>query len=203
MTDAAALERFEALVLGQAAASVPWTPPIGVDYSFEARKVIEGKHPQLIKDVFQPTRVLDFGCGPDARLARLLSDIGVTVEGYDPQRIEGQFWSTVNTAYFDLVIYREVNEHLTVRQMARVVRQVCALSTRFVYGTTRFHPSPSHMLDVATSDDLDPTHISLVTQPFLRMLCVLEGFARRADLEARMDWKQLGRVLVYERVDVA
>jgi hypothetical protein len=55
------------------------------------------------------------------------------------------------------------------------------------------------LLDVATSDDLDPTHISMTNQDFLRMLFVLEGFKRRADLETRMDWKKLGRCLVYER----
>jgi hypothetical protein len=40
-------------------------------------------------------------------------------------------------------------------------------------------------LDVATSDDLDPTHISMLNQDFLRVLFVLEGFKRRADLEER------------------
>ena len=33
----------------------------------------------------------------------------------------------------------------------------------------------------------------------LRLLFVLEGFRARADLEARMDWGNKGRVLVYER----
>ena len=39
----------------------------------------------------------------------------------------------------------------------------------------------------------------LLTKPFLRCLFVLEGFRRRADLEARMDWAGKDRVLVYER----
>ena len=54
-------------------------------------------------------------------------------------------------------------------------------------------------MDVDTSDKLDPTHITMMHQAFLRALFVLEGFRRRADLEAAMDWKKLGRVLVYER----
>ena len=44
-----------------------------------------------------------------------------------------------------------------------------------------------------------PTHITLMTKPFLRMLFVLEGLRRRADLEERMDWAKKDRVLVYER----
>ena len=59
--------------------------------------------------------------------------------------------------------------------------------------------APTHLLDVMTSDDLDPTHISMLNQDFLRTLFVLEGFKRRADLEQAMDWRQYGRVLVYER----
>jgi hypothetical protein len=39
----------------------------------------------------------------------------------------------------------------------------------------------------------------MLNQDFLRTLFVLEGFKRRKDLEVRMDWKGLGRVLVYER----
>ena len=36
------------------------------DYTIEARRKIEGKHPEVIKQVFQPRRVLDVGCGPGA-----------------------------------------------------------------------------------------------------------------------------------------
>jgi hypothetical protein len=39
----------------------------------------------------------------------------------------------------------------------------------------------------------------MCNKDFVRLLIALEGFKRRADLEARMDWMQKGRVLVYER----
>jgi hypothetical protein len=38
-----------------------------------------------------------------------------------------------------------------------------------------------------------------MSKDFLRVLLVLEGFRRRADLEQRMDWGGKNRVLVYER----
>ena len=37
------------------------------------------------------------------------------------------------------------------------------------------------------------------SEDFLRVMCVLEGFRRRLDLESAIDWMGKGRVLVYER----
>lgn len=201
------LERFEALVLSQTPATTPWEPV--TDYSFEARKAIEGEHPQRIKDVFQPAKVLDVGCGP-GHLVRLLHELGVPASGCDKQSYRrgtssfftcdiGCQWDCRPLPY-ELVICREVLEHLTIREIRHAVTNLCALSSRYVYVTTRFTKPPSfHLLDVDTADDLDPTHITMLNQDFLRVLFVLEGFKRRADLEAKMDWKKLGRVLVYER----
>ena len=74
-------------------------------------------------------------------------------------------------------------------------------SSRFTYVTTRFNREPGNMLDFTTEFDVDPSHITLLAKDFLRVLFVLEGFKRRADLEAQMDWAGKNRVLVYERVD--
>ena len=52
------------------------------NYSLETRRRIEAKNPQLIKDVFQPKRVIDLGCGPGA-LMHLLHEIGVEADGID------------------------------------------------------------------------------------------------------------------------
>lgn len=199
------LEAFERLVQSQTPASTPWQPV--TDYSFEARKAIEGKHPELIKEVFQPKRVLDVGCGPDGHLIQLLRQAGVQAEGFDIQErrtndlriwqgdIAGQ---TNEIGQFDLVVSRECLEHLTIRQIRKAVTNLCRLSSKFVYVTTRFAQDPAHLLSVDTSDDLDPTHITMLNQNLLRTLFVLEGAKRRADLEQAMDWMNKGRVLVYE-----
>lgn len=204
--DEAALAQFEAIVLSQKPAATPWKPV--TDYSFEARAAIEGDHPQLIKDVFRPACVLDVGCGPQAILVRLLRQIGVIAAGCDPQITEPHARylfrgdvtdDSIHARHTDLVICREVLEHLTVPQVRRAVTTLCRLSARFVYVTTRFTPNPTSFLAVGQSDDLDPTHISMTNQAWLRHLFVLEGFKRRADLEQALDWKNFGRVLVYER----
>ena len=203
------LAAFELLVLSQKPAETPWQPV--TDYSFEARKAIEGIHPQLIKDVFQPRLVVDAGCGREGLLVKLLCDLGVAVLGFDPQiprqSIDDRLFRGTLTAYgaadetpfAELVICREVLEHLTIQEIRIAVTNLCRLSSKYVYVTTRFAKAPTHLLDVDTSDDLDPTHITMLNQDFLRVLFVLEGFKRRADLEVKMDWQQKGRSLVYER----
>lgn len=192
--NAAKLAQFEAFVHGQQPAEKAWEPV--TDYSFEARKVIEGPHADRLVETFPGCSVLDYGCGPDMHLMKQLR------ERMDPERVRGfdpQLPASV--AYlqhtYDLVICREVLEHLTVTELAIAVRNLVGNSKRFVYVTTRFTPKP-HLLDVDGSDDLDPTHMTLLNQDFLRTLFVLEGCTRRADLEQRMDWQGKGRVLVYE-----
>jgi 2-polyprenyl-3-methyl-5-hydroxy-6-metoxy-1,4-benzoquinol methylase len=157
--------------------------------------------------------VLDVGCGPGF-LMLFLAELGAEVRGIDfaPASIDlappemrdliaiGDVTEPhVPERSFDLVVCREVLEHLTVLQVRRTVEQLCRASSRFVYATTRFHSDPASFLDVTTDYETDPTHVSLLTKDFMRCLFVLEGFRRRADLEERMDWAGKGRVLVYER----
>ena len=205
MTDAQALERFETLVQTQKPADVPWEPV--TDYSAEARDVVEAPHADRIVAAFDVAGVLDVGCGP-GHLMRLLRERGCHVGGLDkhPSADDVMFCDIGSVApqvtrlvSVPLVICREVLEHLTIREVAQAVRNLCALSTRFVYVTTRFAKDPNHLLAVDTSDDLDPTHITMLNKDFLRVLFVLEGFKRRSDLEAQLDWQRKGRVLVYER----
>lgn len=182
-------------------------------YDLETRRRIEANNPALIKEVFAPERVLDLGCGPGF-LMYFLHELGVDVTGIDyaeasltlapPEirdriRIAETSDPAVEPRGFDLVICREVFEHLTVLQVRETVRHMCAASSRFVYATTRFHPDPGSLLDFTTQFDVDPTHITLLSKDFLRVLFVLEGFRRRDDLEQRMDWAGKNRVLVYER----
>jgi len=184
-------------------------------YTIEKRREIEGRHPQVVKDVFNPTRVLDVGCGPGI-LMYLLHEVGVTADGVDPapgmadmapaevrDRISlgGADSRDIPSNAYDLVICREVFEHMTVLQVREAVRNICRISSRFAYATTRFHPDPHTLLDVNTKDELDPSHITMMNKDLLRLMFVLEGFRRREDLENRIDWMGKGRVLVYEKVE--
>jgi SAM-dependent methyltransferase len=192
-----------------------WRTEAGNNYSLEARRQIEAKNPALIKDVFQPRRVLDLGCGPGA-LMHLLWELGVDVEGIDfaessrhiatPEvrdRISiGEVTDpTLKPANsYDLVICREVLEHLTVVQVKQAVANMVRMTNRFIYVTTRFHPNPPTLLDFNEQDDLDPSHITLLNKDLLRLMFILEGCRSRADLEQRMDWGNKGRVLVLEKL---
>jgi SAM-dependent methyltransferase len=186
----------------------------GNNYNLETRRQIEAKNPSLIKEVFQPTRVLDLGCGPGA-LMHLLWELGVDVEGIDfaessrqlaTPEVRDRIMTGVVTDQtlkpadaYDLVICREVLEHLTVLQVRQAVSNMARMTSKFIYVTTRFHPDPANLLDFTTQFDVDPTHITLLNKDMLRLLFVLEGCRSRPDLEARMDWGRKGRVLVLEK----
>ena len=188
----------------------------GNNYNLETRRAIEGKNPSLIKEVFQATRVLDLGCGPGA-LMHLLWELGVDVEGIDFAESSKQLATpdvrdriTVGdvddpslkpASSYDLVISREVLEHLTVLQVKRAVANMVRMTRKFIYVTTRFHPNPASLLDFTTQFDVDPSHITLLNKDMLRLMFVLEGCRSRPDLEARMDWGNKGRVLVLEKIN--
>lgn len=185
----------------------------GNDYTIETRRKIEGRHPQIVKEIFQPRRVLDMGCGPGA-LMFLLQEVGVIADGIDfapstrelaPPEVRSRIMvgpltdDRIPSDAYDLVICREVFEHLTVLQVREAVRNICRISSKYAYVTTRFHPDPPTLLDVTTQFDVDPSHITLMNKDLLRLMFVLEGFRQRADLENRIDWMGKGRVLVYEK----
>jgi SAM-dependent methyltransferase len=187
----------------------------GNSYNLETRREIEGKNPALIKEVFQPQRVLDLGCGPGS-LMHLLYELGVNVEGIDFAESSTQIAtpevrdriaigsvtdpSLKPADAYDLVISREVLEHLTVLQVKQAVANMVRMTRKFIYVTTRFHPAPPTLLDFNQQDDLDPSHITLLNKDLLRLMFILEGCRSRPDLEARMDWGNKGRVLVLEKL---
>jgi len=185
------------------------------DYSIERRREIEAKNPQNIKDVFQPTSVLDVGCGPGA-LMFFLKELGLEVYGVDfsaeakaiaPEEVRDRIVVSPLTEFvdfdreFDLVVCREVLEHLTVHEVREAAHVLARYTSRYLYITTRYHPSPRSLLDVTTDFETDPTHITLMNKHFVRVLFALEGLKSRPDLEQQMDWKGYGRVLVFERAD--
>lgn len=185
----------------------------GNSYAIETRRSIEGRNPALIKEVFSPRKVLDMGCGPGA-LMYFLAELGVDCDGVDasphvremsPPEVQERI--AVATARdsgkpdnsYDLVISREVLEHLTVLEVRQAVAEMCRVTSRFIYLTTRFHPAPASLLDVTNEFHVDPTHITCLNKDFLRVLFVLEGCSSRPDLEAKMDWLNKGRVMVFEK----
>ena len=183
-------------------------------YDLETRRRIEARNPQLIHDVFEPQHVLDLGCGPGF-LMQFLHELGIDAHGVDyaeasrdlaPPDVRDRITIAsvtdphVEPQSFDLVICREVLEHMTVLEVRQTVREICRASSRYAYVTTRYHPEPESLLDFTTQFDVDPSHITLLTKDFVRVLFVLEGFKRRPDLEEQMDWGDKNRVLVYERV---
>lgn len=204
--NAEAVTAFEQFVHRQAVAQ-PWTPV--TDYSLEGRRKAEGKHPQLIKDVFQPECVLDYGAGFGS-LVVLLRELGVRAYGYEPYlKLTKEAEPNLATSFitqdndwhatdFDVVICREVLEHVPVRQMRSLVQKLVRCTSKYIYVTTRFNESPKHWLDIQDHDDLDPTHISLLPKDLLRSWFVAEGCKSRPDLEAQMDWQGKGRCLVFE-----
>jgi cytidyltransferase-like protein len=185
----------------------------GNSYLIEKRRAIEAKNPENIKNVFQPRRALDVGCGPGA-LMLFLHELGVETWGLDisedakgaaPAEVRDRILIAPVTEYrdlgkdFDLVICREVLEHLTVRQVKKAVQVLAQYTSKFLYVTTRFHPSPRGLLDVTNDFGNDPTHITAMNKDFLHLLFVMEGLKSRPDLEKKMDWKNFGRVLVLEK----
>ncbi len=222
MTHAADAARFEAHVFEQQPTSAltydtayftdEWREG-GNSYRLETRREIEGRNPALIKEVFQPRHVLDLGCGPGA-LLHLLYELGVHAEGVDfsphsrdlaPSTVRDRITIGPVTQQlfeddsFDLIICRELIEHLTLLETRQVIHNMARMSSRYIYVTTRFHPAPTSILDVTDERDVDPTHITLMTKDLLRVLLTLEGFKSRPDLEQKMDWLNKGRVLVYEK----
>ena len=186
----------------------------GNSYHIETRRKIEAKNPENIKEVFQPGSVLDVGCGPGA-LMLFLQELGIEVQGIDfsaaakqmaPDGVREKIVTAPVTDYvdlgreFDLVICREVLEHLTVLQVRQTVQALARYTSKLLYVTTRYHPNPSSLLDVTTDFETDPTHVTCLNKELLRTLFVLEGMRSRPDLEEKMDWKNFGRVLVLEKV---
>ncbi len=178
-------------------------------YTLEARRKAEGRHPKILKELFGGMSILDVGCGPGF-LVQMLRELGMDAGGIDPSydavqlsplppnRIAHASVESLPPKIAQVVICREVLEHLTVAEVAVMVAELFRVARKAVYITTRFHPSPRSVFDVTDERDVDPTHATLLTQPLLRALCVLNGGRRNREWESALDHQQKGRVLCYE-----
>lgn len=178
-------------------------------YTLEARRKAEGRHPKILKELFGGMSVLDVGCGPGF-LVQMLRELGMDAGGIDPSR-EAVALSPLPAGRIccchvtdappkvaDVAICREVLEHVTVAEVAVIVAELFRVARKAVYITTRFAKTPKGLFSVEDERDVDPTHQTLMTQPFLRALCVLNGGKRRRDWETALDHQNKGRVLAYE-----
>ena len=214
------LADFETLVLMQPQTVPPWAPV--TDYSWEARRAVDEPYARLLIEHFAPKLVLDAGCG-HGYLVRALRAQGTQAGGFDlhpalgPRRPAFCKYGNLNQqdvdedpfsgpticgfcpGVADLVVCREVLEHLPILQIHRAIRNLCRLSSRFVFLTTRFNLTAQSPWDVLTHDDSDPSHISLLPKDLVRSWFILEGFRARPDLEELMDWRHFQSTLVYER----
>ena len=178
-------------------------------YTLDVRREIEGRHPDIIAEIWRGCTVLDVGCGP-GYLVHLLRERGMDAGGIEPSAaavamapettrpwVMGGDASALPAAVADVVICREVLEHLTFAAAAEMVSHLFRLARKAVYLTTRFHPSPLSVYRVTDEPEVDPTHITLMTRPMLRSLCVLAGGRRMPEWESALDWQGKGRVLAY------
>lgn len=179
----------------------PTPEPTVTDDSHVEREKVEGKNPDLILEHLSKGPILDYGCGVDKHLVKLLLARGADVVGFDPaipnEHEDKQLLGQARTR--DLVICRGVLEHVPVRDYLKTIESICNESRRLIYITTRLAANPTSVFRVDDRDDYDPTHCTMPTKDFLRSLLVLHGFRCRPDLEEKMDWQERGRVLVYER----
>lgn len=170
---------------------------------YGARVAIEGKHPEILAQLCHGKTILDVGCGP-GHLVQMLRERGVAATGIDPYLAPRHPWCFLDTVAnqpdhsFDVVVCREVLEHVPVREWGALLHHLFRVATQRVYLTTRFHIDPPHPYALTDERVVDPSHITVLPQPFLRALCVTFGGVRDREWEKALDWMHKDRALVYQ-----
>lgn len=138
----------------------------------------------------QPIKLLDFGCGREAALCRLLAERGMDCRPYDP--LYDGINKLPDAAGYDIIVANEVVEHLRdiageLRLMNSLLRGGGALVIR-----TQLYDAPGSGVDLGVGKSefrkwwyaQDPTHINFFGRKSLSTLAVaigkrVEGTGRR------------------------
>jgi SAM-dependent methyltransferase len=195
---------------------VPWFRD-GIDE--ETRRKIEGEHPNRIKDVVGNGKVLDVANG-QGWLVGFLRELDVEAYGidYSEYAIENAFYKSrpyiqladsQNIPYpdntFDMVIARELLEHLTVGQVLNTIKEmdrVCK-PEGILYFTIWLNFDPTASPDILCSDSRDQSHVTYMPRQFwLRLFERNFPYLMLShDLEANLDWMNKGRAFVFTMRD--
>jgi 2-polyprenyl-3-methyl-5-hydroxy-6-metoxy-1,4-benzoquinol methylase len=149
-----------------------------VKFLSEAADVVDAAikvrhHPQ--------TKVLDFGCGRDAVLCRLLWERGVDCYGYDPLYGDGVMpapqaqgiGDVGESEQFDIIILCEVIEHL--RDIMGELKRVCGMlrGGGVIIVRTRLYGDPDDFPDWWYAQDL--THINFFNSESISVIAGMVG----------------------------
>jgi cytidyltransferase-like protein len=170
---------------------------------YGARVAIEARHPEILAQLCAGKTILDVGCGP-GHLVQMLRERGVTAVGFDPYlspRYAHCYRADIADAgdnEYDVVVCREVLEHVPVREWGDLLHHLFRVAKARVYLTTRFYLDPPHPFALTNEYEADPSHITVLPQPFVRALCATFGGTRDRVWESALDWQHKDRVLVYQ-----
>jgi SAM-dependent methyltransferase len=191
---------------------IPW---FYQEMNESTRREIEGKHPSIIKDIVGDGKVLDVGTGR-GWLVGFLRELGVEAYGidYSEYAIDNVFEKAkpfvkmansqsipYENGTFDMVIARELLEHLTVEEAINTISEMSRVckSSGLLYFTIWLNFSDSANSNVLCRDSRDPSHVTFMPRGFWTKL-ISSNFpylAPNYDIEAKLDWMNKGRVFVY------
>jgi len=197
--------------------NVPWFSD-GVEEGVKRRT--EGKHPSIIREIVGNGTVLDSGCG-QAWLVGFLRELGVEAYGIDYSE-----YAIVNSFYlarpfvslgdiqklpyednsFNMVIAREVFEHLTIEQAINALHEmdrVCKPGG-LLYFTIwlNFYQQDNVSPDILCKDVRDPSHVTFMPRKFWLRLFEnnLSNIEYETEISDRLDWMEKSRTFVYRKI---
>lgn len=170
---------------------------------YGTRVALEARHPEILAQLCHGRTVLDYGCGP-GYLVQMLRERGVQATGVDPY-VAPRYphcrlgrMADLDARASDVVVCREVLEHVPVREWGALLHHLFRVAKERVYLTTRFYLDPPHPFALTDERVVDPSHITVLPQPFVRALCTTFGGVRDRAWESALDWLHKDRVLVYQ-----